>query len=321
MQLQTWLITGGSGYVGSHIVDLFLNNNKEIVIYDSMYQGLESRVEYLRGKHKTEIPLIVADIRDTVKFEEVLTKYKPYGVIHTAGLKAVGESMEKSHEYFEVNFHATSMMLELLKKHNIHNFIFSSTAAVYGSPEHSNPIKEDGLKNPISPYGASKLAAEGEVNKFHAIPSNQGTSLRFFNVIGAAAPELMDNSVENLVPIVINKIKAGLPPVIFGTDYSTPDRTCIRDYVDVRDVARAHLIVADSAALPAVMNVGTGRGASVREVIKLVCNAAALSDVIAIEVERRSGDPAFLCADVTLINKVTGFVAQHTIEESVKSLF
>jgi len=321
MTPQTWLITGGTGYVGSHIADLFLANNKKIVMYDSLHQGLESRIEYLRKKHKIEIPLVIADIRDTVKFEEVLTTYKPHGVIHTAALKSVGESMEKPDEYFEVNFHATLKMLELLKRHSIHNFIFSSTAAVYGSPEHSNPIKEDGLKNPISPYGASKLAAEGEVNKFLEIPGNKGTSLRFFNVIGAAAPELIDNSVENLVPIVINKLKAGQPPVIFGTDYSTPDGTCIRDYVDVRDVARAHLIAANSAALPAVMNVGTGHGASVREVIKLVCDADALSDVIAIEVGRRSGDPAFLCADVTLINKAIGFVAQNSIEASVKSLF
>jgi UDP-glucose 4-epimerase len=321
MTTQTWLITGGSGYVGSHITDLFLADNKKVVLYDSLHQGLESRVEYLQKKHKTEIPLVIADIRDTVKFEEVLITYKPYGVIHTAALKSVGESMEKPDEYFEVNFYATLKMLELLKKHNIHNFIFSSTAAVYGSPEHSNPIREDDSKNPISPYGASKLAAEGEVNKFLAIPGNHGTSLRFFNVIGTAAPELMDNSVENLVPIVINNLEAGRPPVIFGTDYSTPDGTCIRDYVDVRDVARAHLVAADSAALPAVMNVGTGRGASVREVIKLVCDAAALDDVMAIETERRSGDPAFLCADVTLINKAIGFVAKHPIEASVKSLF
>ena len=321
MTPQTWLIAGGTGYVGCHIADLFLANDKTIVIYDSLHQGLASRMEYLREKHKLNIPLVVADIRDTVKFEEVLTTYKPHGVIHAAALKAVGESIKKSDEYFEVNLYATSKVLELVKKHNIHNFIFSSTAAVYGSPEHSSPIKEDHPKNPISPYGASKLAAEGEVNKFLAIPGNQGTSLRFFNVIGTAAPELMDNSVENLVPIVLNKLKAGQPPVIFGTDYSTPDGTCIRDYVDVRDVARAHLVAADSAALPAVMNVGTGRGASVREVIKLVCDAAALDDVIAIETERRSGDPAFLCADVTLINKAIGFVAKHSIEASVKSLF
>jgi len=321
MSPQIWLITGGTGYVGSHIADLFLANNKKIVIYDSLYQGLESRVEYLREKYKTKIPLIVADIRDAAKFGEVLTTYKPHGVIHAAALKAVGESVEKSDEYFDVNFHATSKLLESLKKHNIHNFIFSSSAAVYGSPEHSNPVKEGDPKNPISPYGASKLAAEGEVNKFLAIPGNQGTSLRFFNVIGTAAPELMDNSVENLVPIVINKLKAGQPPVIFGTDYLTPDGTCIRDYVDVRDVARSHLIAADSAALPEEMNVGTGRGVSVREVINLVCEAAALNDINAIEVERRSGDPALLCADVTLINKAIGFVAQHSIEASVKSLF
>ena len=146
MTPQVWLIAGGTGYVGSHIADLFLANNKKIVIYDSLHQGLESRVEYLREKHKIETPLIVADIRNTVKFEEALTTYKPYGVIHAAALKAVGESMENSDEYFDVNFHATSKMLELLKKYNIHNFIFSSTAAVYGSPEHSNPIKEDDSK-------------------------------------------------------------------------------------------------------------------------------------------------------------------------------
>jgi UDP-glucose 4-epimerase len=321
MTTQNWLITGGSGYVGSHIVDLFLANNKEIVIYDSMYQGLESRVEYLREKHKNEIPLVIADIRDTVKFEEVLTTFRPHGVIHTAALKAVGESMEKPDEYFEVNFHATLKMLELLKKHNIQKFIFSSTAAVYGSPEHSILLKEDDSKNPISPYGASKLAAEVEVNKFLAIPGNQGTSLRFFNVVGTAAPELMDNSVENLVPIVINKLKTGQSPVIFGTDYSTPDGTCIRDYVDVRDVARAHLAAADSTSLPTAMNIGTGSGTSVREVIKLVCDAAAPSDVITIETDRSSGDPASLCADVTLIKKAIGFVTQNSIEASIKSLF
>jgi len=321
MSPQIWLITGGAGYIGSHIADLFLTNGKKIVIYDSLHQGLESRIEYLRKKHKTDIPLVIADIRDTVKFEEVLNTYNPNGVIHAAALKAVGESMEKPDEYFDVNFHATTKMLGLLKKHNIQKFIFSSTAAVYGSPEHSNPIKEDDLKNPISPYGASKLAAEGEVNKFLTIPGNQGTSLRFFNVIGTVAPELMDNSVENLVPIVINNLKAGQSPVIFGTDYLTPDGTCIRDYVDVRDVAKAHLIATDSASLPAAMNVGTGRGASVHEVIKLVCDAARLNDVIAIESERRSGDPAFLCADVTLINEAIGFVSHNSIEVSVNSLF
>ena len=322
MTTQTWLLVGGAGYIGAHVADEFLASGKDVVIYDSLYQGLESRIEYLRKKYNKEIPLIVADIRDTAKFDEVLTTYKPHGIVHTAALKAVGESMEKPDEYFEVNFHATTKMLDLVSRHNIHNFIFSSTAAVYGAPDHSNPIKEDDEKNPISPYGASKLAAEGEVNKFLAIPGNHGTSLRFFNVVGTAAPELLDNSVENLVPIVINKLKAGRAPVIYGTDYPTPDGTCIRDYVDVRDIARAHLAAADSTAtLPLAMNVGTGRGGSVREVIKLVCAAAGKPEVVAEEKERRAGDPAFLCADVSLIKNAIGFSSKFSLEASAESLF
>jgi UDP-glucose 4-epimerase len=321
MTTQTWLLTGGAGYIGSHVADAFLASGKDVVIYDSLYQGLESRIEYLRKKYNKEIPLIVADIRDTAKFDEVLTTYKPYGIVHTAALKAVGESMEKPDEYWEVNFHATVKMLEQISAHGIKNFIFSSTAAVYGAPEHSNPIKEDDPKNPISPYGASKLAAEGEINKFLTTPGNHGTSLRFFNVVGTAAPELMDNSVENLVPIVINKLKAGQPPVIYGTDYPTPDGTCIRDYVDVRDIAGAHLAAADAVdALPLAMNVGTGRGGSVREVIKLVCEAAGRSDVVAEEKERRAGDPAFLCADVSVIKDAIKFGYKFPLEASTRSV-
>jgi UDP-glucose 4-epimerase len=322
MTPQKWLITGGAGYIGSHVADTFLTSGKEVVIYDSLYQGLESRIEYLRKKHNKEIPLIVADIRDSAKFEEVLTTYRPYGVIHTAALKAVGESMEKADEYFAVNFHATTKMLELVSKHGIRNFIFSSTAAVYGAPDHSNPIKEDDPKNPISPYGASKLAAEAEVVKFLSIPGNHGTSLRFFNVVGTAAYELLDNSVENLVPIVINKLNAGESPVIYGTDYPTPDGTCVRDYVDVRDIARAHLASADSLSiLPQAMNVGTGSGSSVRDVIKFISDASGKREVLAFEQDRRLGDSASLCADASLIKTTIGFLSVYSLKASVASLF
>ena len=318
---QKWLITGGAGYIGAHVADAFLADGKDVVIYDSLYQGLESRIEYLRKKHGKEIPLIVADIRDTVKFEEVLAEYAPDGVIHTAALKAVGESMEKPDEYFEVNYGATAKMLESLTKYETRNFIFSSTAAVYGSPNHSNPIKEDDPKNPISPYGASKLAAEDEVNKYLALPGNHGTSLRFFNVVGTAAQELMDNSVENLVPIVINKLKSGQAPVIYGTDYPTPDGTCIRDYVDVRDVAKAHLSSANELnKLPFVMNVGSEKGASVREVIKLVCNAYGLNEIEALESERRTGDPAVLYANTSVIYLTLKFKPNYSLESSIENL-
>jgi UDP-glucose 4-epimerase len=322
MTSQTWLITGGAGYIGAHVADEFLAKGKDVVIYDSLYRGLESRIEYLRKKHNKEIPLVVADIRDTGEFEGALSKYRPYGIIHTAALKAVGESMEKPDEYFEVNFHATTKLLEVITKHQITHFIFASTAAVYGAPDHLNPIKENAPKNPISPYGSSKLSAEGEVDKYLAIPENHGTSLRFFNVVGTAAPELLDNSVENLVPIVITKLNAGEPPVIYGTDYPTPDGTCIRDFVDVRDIARAHLATADfDGTLPPAMNVGAGRGASVRDVIRLVCTTADRGDVEIFEEDRRTGDPAFLCADVSLIKGAIGFSSRFSLEMSMESLF
>jgi UDP-glucose 4-epimerase len=322
MSPQSWLITGGAGYIGSHVADAFLLGGKEVVIYDSLYQGLESRIQYLRDKHKKDVPLIVGDIRDTAKFDEVLATYNPYGIIHTAALKAVGESMEKPDEYFDVNFNATAKMLGLAASRGIRHFIFSSTAAVYATPDLSKPIKEDDAKNPISPYGASKLAAESSVEEYLRQPGNFGTSLRFFNVVGTAAPELMDNSVENLVPIVIDKIKMGRPPVIFGTDYPTQDGTCIRDYVDVRDIASAHLLSADfERVLPVAINVGTGRGTSVRRIIKLISECAGRNDVTPIETDRRSGDPSHLCADVTLMNVVIGFSSNYSLQESIESLF
>lgn len=165
------------------------------------------------------------------------------------------------------------------------------------------------------------MLAEGEINKFLQTPGNLGTSLRFFNVVGTGAPELMDNSVENLVPIVINKLKAGGPPVIYGTDYPTPDGTCIRDYVDVRDIARAHLAAADSSKeLPLAMNVGTGKGGSVREVIKLVMDVAGKSNLVSVEKERRAGDPALLRADVKLIQESLGISAKYSLNFTIGSL-
>jgi UDP-glucose 4-epimerase len=322
MTQETWLLTGGAGYIGAHIADEFIRAGKSVVIYDSLYQGLEHRISYLRTKHNIDIPLIKADIRDYNEIEGVIQKYKIDGIVHTAALKAVGESMDKPDEYFQVNLEATKELIEIAKRNGVKKFIFSSTAAVYGSPDSMEPCKEDGPKAPISPYGDSKYQAESSVTAFINEPGNHGTSLRFFNVVGTAAPELLDNSVENLVPIVLGKLDKGQAPVIFGTDYPTPDGTCIRDYVDVRDIARAHLAAANATTkLPPAMNIGTGRGASVREIIKLVLDATNKSDTAVIENPRRAGDPAFLCADVTLAKSAMGFESQYSLEASVRSLF
>lgn len=319
--LNSWLITGGAGYIGAHIADEFLSNGHDVIIYDNLSHGLKSRIDFLQKKYKKDIPLFVADIRDLKSFKEVLDIHHPLGVIHSAALKSVSKSIDTPDEYFEVNHLATKNLLGSLGEYGVKNFVFSSTAAVYGSPNHTNLIDEEFATNPISPYGASKLAAENEVRAFISIPGNSGTCLRFFNVVGTAAPELVDNSMENLVPIVLNKLMTGEKPIIYGSDYPTPDGTCVRDYVDVRDVARAHSTVVSSLSnLPAVMNVGTGRGASVRDVIDLICNSrgGSLADVV--EAARRSGDSANLCAQVELIEKHLGFKTKFSLKESLESV-
>jgi UDP-glucose 4-epimerase len=318
---QCWLITGGAGYIGSHVVDTFLANGKNVVIYDSLSNGLESRVDYLSKKHGKVVPLIIADIRDYETFSAILEKYSPYGVIHLAAVKAVGESMEHPEKYFDINLTATAKLLEAVSNHGISHFIFSSTAAVYGSPQYSTPAKESDEKFPISPYGTSKIEAEHEVSKFLEMPNKRGTSLRFFNAVGRGAPELSDNSIDNLLPIVMEKIKSGESPEIFGGDYPTPDGTCIRDYVDVRDIANVHLAAADySGKLPLAMNVGTGHGRSVREVITLVSAAMARTNVMPIVTNRRLGDPPLLCADVSLMEETLGYKAKYSLEASIASL-
>jgi UDP-glucose 4-epimerase len=319
---QKWLITGGAGYIGTHIADLFIESGKDVVLLDSLYQGLESRVAYLRAKHGIYIPLEVIDVRDYAKVDALIAAGGFTGIVHTAALKAVGESMEKPDEYLDVNYTATVELLEIAKRHGVKRFIFSSTAAVYGSPDTMVPCREDGPTAPISPYGSSKLLAEAKVTEFISTPGNHGSSLRFFNVVGSANKALLDNSVENLVPIVINRVKSGQAPVINGHDYPTVDGTCVRDYVDVRDIAAAHLAAADgTTALPPTINIGTGNGASVREIVKFVLDSMGRSDVTPIDTDRRAGDPAFLCADVSLARTAMGFTSRYSLKESVESLF
>jgi UDP-glucose 4-epimerase len=322
MDRETWLITGGAGYIGTHIADLFIADGKDVVLLDSLYQGLKPRVDYLSKKYGREIPLHVIDIRDYTAVENILKSQPFTGIIHTAALKAVGESVEKPDEYKEVNFTATAELLKLAQKYGVKKFLFSSTAAVYGSPDTMEPCKENGPLAPISPYGSTKLDAESKVTEFINTLGNSGTSLRFFNVVGTASHELLDNSVENLVPIVLGKLNKGEAPVIFGTDYPTEDGTCVRDYVDVRDIAQAHLVAANATgAIPPIINVGTGRGASVREIINLVLDAVNKSDTEVIEAPRRAGDPAFLCANVDLAATEMGFKSKYSLEESIRSLF
>jgi UDP-glucose 4-epimerase len=319
---QCWLITGGAGYIGSHIADEFLTAGKNIVIYDSLYKGLKSRIDYLSKMHNTTINFIEADIRDEAAFTAALKDFKVTGIVHTAALKSVEESMSKRDEYLEVNYHATKRMLEIAKKHGVTHFIFSSTAAVYGNPSSFTACEEAGPTNPINPYGESKLLAEAEVSNFASVVGNIATSFRFFNVIGTGNPELLDNSTSNLVPIIQEKLKSHLPITIFGSGYPTPDGTCIRDYVDVRDIATAHLLAANSnKQLPSAMNIGTGHGASVKEVIDLALQIAGEPNAQVLTADGRSGDPAILFASVDLVENSFGFKCRYSLENSLRSVF
>jgi UDP-glucose 4-epimerase len=318
---MTWLVTGGAGYIGSHIADEFLRSGKSVIIYDSMKTGLESRVEYLKTKYKSEIPLVKSDIRNHAELKRVFQHYEIEGIVHTAALKSVSESIEKPKEYFEVNFDATLALIEIASGYRDMKLIFSSTAAVYGNPDSMLPCRESDAYSPTTPYGESKLKAEVAVTDYLNSINTQGASLRFFNVIGSGAPQLEDSSTENLVPILLNRLRAGLGVSIFGTDYPTSDGTCVRDYVDVRDISRAHLAVADSIeAIPRVMNIGTGSGASVRSIVKVIEEMSKTSFVHVNESPRREGDPAFLCADIELAKVSLGFEAKYKLEDSLGSL-
>lgn len=322
MTQESWLVTGGAGYIGAHIVDQLLQSNRKVIVYDSLTNGLESRIRFLEGKHNAVVPLIVDDIRNLESLERLLEQFNPVGVIHTAALKSVSDSILRPKEYFSVNSEATYMLTQLLSKNEIRKLVFSSTAAVYGAPGQPDLIKEHEEKHPISVYGISKLEAESHVNEFLSKSGNSGASLRFFNVVGTAAVELMDNSRENLIPILMDKFNKNESPIIYGADYPTPDGTCIRDYVDVRDVARAHIAVINHPAeIPLALNVGTGYGTSVREIIDLVAFEFKNKELNSIESERRFGDPSQLCADVSLIRKELGFQAHFSIKESLESLF
>jgi UDP-glucose 4-epimerase len=315
------MVTGGAGYVGSHITEALVRAGMSVVVYDSLANGLESRIDFLRGKYDCDIPMVIADIQSLSKIEDAFREFKPYGVIHTAALKSVSESIRLPEKYMEVNFKGTQNILDAMSKLDIRNIIFSSTAAVYGLPQSQEMIREIDDTSPISPYGISKLLGENAVGKFLSVSKNRGTSLRFFNVVGRGSIELTDNSKDNLVPILLNRLSNNQPIEIFGTDYKTPDGTCVRDYVDVRDVASAHLSVAlNLDRVPEAINIGTGKGVSVREMVELLIKMSEKSEISVIDRGRRTGDPDFICASTHLAQNVLNFNCEYSLPDSIRTV-
>ncbi|MEU3060348.1 UDP-glucose 4-epimerase GalE [Streptomyces subrutilus] len=315
---MTFLITGGAGYIGSHVVRAMRLAGEEVVVLDDLSTGNAARVP-------EGVPLVVGSVLDRLVLDRTIAEHRITGVVHLAGKKQVGESVEKPMYYYHENVGGLTVLLEAVAAAGVRNVLFSSSASVYGMPD-VDLVTEDTPCAPLSPYGETKLAGEWLIRAAGRTHGIATACLRYFNVAGAATPELADTGVFNLVPMVFERFDAGQGAKIFGDDYPTPDGTCVRDYIHVEDLAEAHVAAARKLAEWAAageykdltVNIGRGEGVSVREMTELL-NAGTGHDVPPVVVPRRPGDPAKVVASAERIAAELGWKARHDVREMVVS--
>ena len=312
---MTILVTGGAGYIGSHTVRLLEELGRDVVVLDSLELGIKSRI----GK----VPFVEGDIRDDRLIEKTVRKYDVTEVIHFAAYKAVGESMEQPLRYWSNNVGGTISLVRSLLASGVHRIVFSSSAGVYGNPDHV-PVTEESPTKPESVYAETKSTMERFLTSCDPI-GLRSVSLRYFNAAGASDDALIGEDwtySQNLIPRVMKAILGASGPLqVFGNDYPTPDGTCIRDYIHVVDLADAHVKALDYLATGGtslICNVGTGMGTSVLQVIEM---AEQLSGhKVPFEfAPRRSGDPTTVYADPTLVRAILGWKATRDLREIVGS--
>jgi UDP-glucose-4-epimerase GalE len=304
------LVTGGAGYIGSHTVKALKAAGQAPLIFDNFSTGHRS---FVQGT-----PAFEGDICNPQDLAAVFAEYPIDGVLHFAGKALVGESAGKPEEYYRVNMIGGLNLLDAMRTCSVRHLIFSSTCATYGIPE-DVPIREDHPQNPVNPYGDSKLAFERAMRWFHKAHGLQYLSLRYFNAAGADAEGEFgeDHDPEtHLIPLVLQAAAGHRPDVqVFGTDYPTPDGTCLRDYIHVSDLARAHVTglmkLMDGKIESQAINLGTGRGYSVREVIDKARRITG-RDIKVRDVGRRAGDPPVLVAAVERAGKVLDWTATES---------
>lgn len=308
------LVTGGAGYIGSHVVRAAEQNGHECVVVDNFSTGVPNRISC------PSIKLDLASPNAVTELVQIISKHNVDAVIHLAARKQVGESVQIPETYYLDNLGGLANLLLAMRETGVKKLVFSSSAATYGMPD-VDQVDEDYPGRPINPYGETKLIGEWMVQNA-SVWGLRGVNLRYFNVAGCGPKELADTAALNLIPIAINALKAGKSPVVFGTDYPTPDGSCIRDYVHVQDLAEAHIAAVDYLGRDdrpySTFNVGTGQGASVIEVL----DQLKLSSGIDFKYEiasRRAGDPPQLVAKVDRIEKVLGFKAKNGLKEIVDS--
>ncbi|MFD9120767.1 UDP-glucose 4-epimerase GalE [Streptomyces bottropensis] len=311
---MTWLITGGAGYIGAHVVRAMLDAGEETVVYDDLSTGVVERVP-------EGVPLEIGSTLDADRLARVVRDRRVTGVVHLAAKKQVGESVEQPLHYYRENVEGLRTLLSAVTDAGVASFVFSSSAAVYGMPEVAL-VTEETPCAPMSPYGETKLAGEWLVRATGRATGLSTASLRYFNVAGAATPQLADTGVFNLVPMVFEKLSEGAPPRIFGTDYPTPDGTCVRDYIHVVDLAEAHVATArrlrEAPGTDLTLNIGRGDGVSVRGMIDRI-TALTGHDVTPVAVGRRPGDPARVVASADRIAAELGWKARYGVDDMIAS--
>jgi UDP-glucose 4-epimerase len=316
---MTWLVTGGAGYIGSHVVRAFIAESINAVVVDDLSSGH-------RGFVRSDVPFYEGSVLQRRLLDQIFTEHKISGVVHLAGFKYAGVSVSQPLHTYTQNVIGMITLLESMAANNVANFVFSSSAAVYGTPA-TDLVSEQEPTHPESPYGESKLIGEWLLRDQARATASQPaplrhTSLRYFNVVGSGYDDLRDTSPHNLFPVVFERLVAGDVPFVNGDDYPTPDGTCVRDYVHVTDLAMSHVTAA--AALDAdqplqpVYNLGSGSGLSVRQIMDAVARVTRIAFTPEIR-PRRPGDPARIVATGDLAARDLDWKMRHTVDEMVAS--
>jgi UDP-glucose 4-epimerase len=312
---MTWLITGGAGYIGAHVARAMTDAGECVLVLDDLSAGVPARLP-------AGVPLLQGSSLDAGLLKRVCAEHAVTGVVHLAARKQVAESVAQPTRYYRENVGGLGTLLEAVAGAGIKRFLFSSSAAVYGNPD-VDLITEDTPCAPVNPYGETKLAGEWLVRAAGRAHGISTVCLRYFNVAGAAAPELADTGVFNIVPMVFDRLTRDEAPRIFGVDYPTPDGTCIRDYIHVADLAEAHLAAARRLTEDAVqgdltVNIGRGEGVSVRELITVIGEVSGDRRAPVVEA-RRPGDAPRAVASAARAADALGWTARRGVREMVES--
>jgi UDP-glucose 4-epimerase len=311
---MTWLVTGGAGYIGAHVARAFTEEGMDAVVIDDLSSG---HADFVSDK----TPFVEGTILDTELVRRTLRDHRVTGVVHLAGFKYAGVSVERPLHTYDQNVTGTVSLLRAMQEESVDNMVFSSSASVYGTPDVEEVTEQTALA-PESPYGQSKLIGEWLLADQEVAAGLNHTSLRYFNVVGSVDDSIYDTSPHNLFPLVFEALVNGRTPHINGDDYPTPDGTCVRDYVHVADLAHSHVVAAQKLQagerLAPAYNLGSGDGSSVREIMQAMAKVTGVGFEPEIA-PRRPGDPARIVANGELAARDLDWKMRFSLEEMVAS--